>query len=155
MTPDTSFPDTARLGHVGLNVTDLDRSLAFYQRILALQALRVSWDPGRRFAFLGRDGSVLLTLWEQADEPFAAGRAGLHHLAFELDDLASVRAAQGRAEEAGARIHHGGVVPHADSGGSGGLFFEDPDGTRLEVYTRAGVEEAPAPTPGAPTCGFF
>ncbi|MES2462541.1 MAG: VOC family protein, partial [Armatimonadota bacterium] len=37
---------------------------------------------------------------------------------------------------------------------SGGLFFEDPDGTRLEIYAPSGVEGT-VPTSGAPTCGFF
>ena len=34
-------------------------------------------------------------------------------------------------------------------------FFTDPDGIRLEIYAPAGADTAPAPTPGAPTCGFF
>jgi hypothetical protein len=35
------------------------------------------------------------------------------------------------------------------------VFFTDPDGVRLEIYTPTGVGGAPAPVTGAPTCGFF
>ncbi|MEV5257368.1 VOC family protein [Streptomyces anulatus] len=38
---------------------------------------------------------------------------------------------------------------------SGGIFFSDPDGIRLEIYAPTGADPADAPTSGAPTCGFF
>ena len=40
-------------------------------------------------------------------------------------------------------------------GGTPELYFTDPDGIRLEVYTPTGADTAPAPTGEAPTCGFF
>lgn len=40
-------------------------------------------------------------------------------------------------------------------GDSGGLFFEDPDGIRLEIFAPRGVAGAPAPHADGPTCGFF
>jgi hypothetical protein len=52
-------------------------------------------------------------------------------------------------------IHHGGIVPHAEGRSSGGLFFEDPDGIRLEIFTATGVGDHVAPHGAAPTCGFF
>ena len=48
-----------------------------------------------------------------------------------------------------------GVVPHGEGASSGGVFFTDPDGIRLEIYAPSGADTAPAPTQGAPTCGFF
>jgi len=44
-----------------------------------------------------------------------------------------VRAAEERLRALGATIHHGGMVAHREGADSGGLFFEDPDGIRLEV----------------------
>jgi lactoylglutathione lyase len=37
------------------------------------------------------------------------------------------------------------------------VFFEDPDGIRLEIYapSAAEAEARPAPTGSAPACGFF
>ena len=55
----------------------------------------------------------------------------------------------------GARVHHDGIVAHAEGADSGGLFFEDPDGIRLEIFAPRGVAGAPAPHADGPTCGFF
>lgn len=143
------------VGHVGINVRDLGRSLEFYRSTLGLDVLRESEDKARRFAFLGLDGAPLVTLWQQADAEADQSAAGLHHLAFKAasaDDLAEF---QRRLEASGAVIHHGGIVAHAEGQESGGLFFEDPDGNRLEISVASGVAGAPAPSGAAPTCGFF
>jgi lactoylglutathione lyase len=47
------------------------------------------------------------------------------------------------------------VVAHREGSASGGIFFHDPDGTRLEIYAPSGAENAPVPDAAAPTCGFF
>lgn len=41
-------------------------------------------------------------------------------------------------------------APHAEGAQSGGVFFEDPDGIRLEIYAPNGAGDQTAPTPGAP-----
>ncbi len=142
-------------GHIGLNVTDLARSVDFYTDIFGLAVAGRSEEPGRRYAFLAQGQDLLLTLWEQSDGSFAADRPGLHHLSFRVESIDDVTAVQARAESSGARVLHGGIVPHGEGQSSGGLFFEDPDGIRLEVFAASGADRAPAPTPGAPTCGFF
>ncbi|MGE3525665.1 MAG: VOC family protein [Gemmatimonadales bacterium] len=143
------------LGHVGLNVSALSRSTDFYRRAFGLEVLRISEEDGRRYAFLGRDGAVSLTLWQQSSGAFAIDRPGLHHLALRVESIEDVRIIEARLRELGATIHHGGVVPHGEGQQSGGVFFEDPDGIRLEVFAPSGAEVAEAPTAGAPTCGFF
>jgi lactoylglutathione lyase len=142
-------------GHIGLNVTDLDRSTAFYQRLFGLDVLRESVQAGRRFAFLAKDGTLVLTLWQQAEGPYDGRRAGLHHLSFQVEDIEQVRTAERTLRELGATFAYEGIVPHADGADSGGLFFEDPDGTRLEIFTPNGAGDHAAPVADAPTCGFF
>ncbi|MEU9010909.1 VOC family protein [Streptomyces sp. NPDC048479] len=144
-----------RTGHIGLNVTDLDRSLPFYGDVLGFDVLGQGKDEGRRFAFLGRDGQLVLTLWQQADGAYAPALAGLHHLAFEAESIEQVRAAEARLKTLGVDFAHEGVVAHGEGAASGGIFFHDPDGTRLEIYAPSGAEGAPVPTVAAPTCGFF
>jgi lactoylglutathione lyase len=144
----------ARAGHIGINVTDLDRSVDFYAAALGLAVVGRSDDAGRRYAFLGHDGALVLTLWEQATGAFDPGAAGLHHLSFQADDIDHVRAAEQRLRAMGAPFVHDGVVPHQEGGASGGIFFLDPDGTRLEVFAPEGAE-GQAPSGHAPTCGFF
>ncbi|MEU3570099.1 VOC family protein [Kitasatospora sp. NPDC036755] len=144
-------------GHVGLNVTDLARSIDFYRTVLGLDVTAEGTDPERRYALLGRDGRLVVTLWQQSAGSFATATPGLHHLSFEVEDLDEVRATERLLRELGAEFAYEGVVPHSEGSASGGIFFTDPDGIRLEVYTRTGVDatEAAAPTAAAPTCGFF
>ncbi|MFE6164805.1 VOC family protein [Streptomyces sp. NPDC056486] len=144
-----------RTGHIGLNVTDLERSLAFYRDVLGYGVLGEGKEGGRRYAFLGEGGSPALTLWQQADAAFAASNAGLHHLAIEVDTIEEVRAYESALRAYGVEFAYEGVVPHREGSASGGIFFHDPDGTRLEIYSPSGAESATAPVESAPTCGFF
>jgi catechol-2,3-dioxygenase len=146
---------TLQTGHVGLNVTDLEKSLPFYLRVFGLEILAEGKDDNRRWAFLARDGRLVLTLWEQSGTPFSTSSAGLHHLSFQVDSIEDVEVAQAVLRELGADFAHDGVVSHSEGAASGGIFFTDPDGIRLEIYAPTGAEDAPAPTGSAPTCGFF
>jgi lactoylglutathione lyase len=145
-----------KTGHIGLNVPDVGRALPFYTGVFGWQVLRESDDPAKRFAFLGDDDGIAVTLWEQSDGGFAADRPGLHHLAFEVGSIEDVEAAEARVRALGGTVQHGGIVPHAEGASSGGIFFTDPDGIRLEIYAGEGAHEhGPAPAGEAPTCGFF
>ncbi|MFF7228850.1 VOC family protein [Streptomyces sioyaensis] len=144
-----------RTGHVGLNVTDLERSLGFYGEVLGFDVLGQGGEGGRRFAFLGQDGQLTLTLWQQADGAYAPERAGLHHLAWEAGTVDEVTAFEARLRERGVDFAYDGVVAHGEGAPSGGIFFHDPDGTRLEISVPTGTAGAPVPVASAPTCGFF
>src|SRR5919107_3605061 len=122
-------------GHVGLNVSDLDRAIGFYRQAFGFEVAARSDEPGRRHAFLAQDGELILTLWQQSAGRAATDRPGLHHLAFREEPVAQVRAAEERLRALGGVIHHGGMVAPRAGADSGGLFFEDPDGVRLEIFT--------------------
>lgn len=142
-------------GHVGLNVSDLARAARFYQDVFGFEVAARSDQPGREYAFLAQDGALVLTLWRQSAGRAATDRPGLHHLSFQVGSLDEVRAVEGRLRAAGAVIHHDGLVAHREGADSGGIYFEDPDGTRLEIFTPSGLAEHQAPHGSAPTCGFF
>ncbi|MEU9280700.1 VOC family protein [Streptomyces sp. NPDC048342] len=142
-------------GHVGLNVNDLGTSLPFYSRVLGFETIAEGKDEAQRWAFLGRDGRLVLTLWQQSSAAFATGTAGLHHLSFQVESIDDVKTAEAVLRELGVDVIHDGVVSHGEGAASGGIFFTDPDGIRLEIYAPTGAENAPAPTGAAPTCGFF
>src|SRR5690606_1636387 len=132
-------------GHIGLNVSDIDRSVEFYRRARGFEHLASGGEGGERFAFLGLDGVLVLTLWAQARGEFSASTPGLHHLSFQVEDMQQVRAVETVLRELGIALVHDGVVAHGEGASSGGIFFTDPDGIRLEVYAPAGAESAPAP----------
>lgn len=141
-------------GHVGINVTSLDRSHDFYTHVFGLTRIGGSDDNGKRFAFLGDGERLVLTLWEQSEGRFDKSAPGLHHLSFEVPSIDDVRAAEKRLLSRGAAFAYDGIVPHREGAQSGGIFFEDPDGTRLEIYAKDGASGT-APVSDAPTCGFF
>ncbi|MEV0410912.1 VOC family protein [Streptomyces sp. NPDC050448] len=86
---------------------------------------------------------------------YAPAAAGLHHLALSAGAIEEVRAYEERLRELGVECAYEGVVAHGEGAACGGIFFHDPDGTRLEISVPVGAEDAPAPISGAPTCGFF
>ncbi|MGU3497196.1 VOC family protein [Mycobacterium sp. C31M] len=151
----TATSPLLRPGHIGLNVTDLDRSVDFYERAFGFEQLGRGDEDGHRFAFLGSDGALRLTLWQQSAGEFSTRTPGLHHLSFEVASIDEVRAVEAVLKELGAAFAHDGVVAHGEGTSSGGIFFTDPDGIRLEVFTPSGAEQQPAPAGEAPTCGFF
>ncbi|MFV8051275.1 VOC family protein [Mycobacterium sp. 48b] len=142
-------------GHVGINVTDLDRSVAFYRNALGFEPLAVNGEGEHRYAFLGTNGTLRLTLWQQSNGRFSTETPGLHHLSFEAASIDEVRTVEAALKALGTAFAHDGVVAHGEGAASGGIFFTDPDGTRLEVYAPNGAQTAPAPNGAAPTCGFF
>jgi catechol 2,3-dioxygenase-like lactoylglutathione lyase family enzyme len=142
-------------GHIGINVTDLARSQQFYTDVFDLEHLGGSPDGERRFAFLGHGEQIVLTLWEQGSGTFDPQRPGLHHLSFQADSIEEVSGFQARLKARGAKFFYEGIVPHAEGRASGGIFFEDPDGVRLEIFATSGAEHGHAPSGEAPSCGFF
>lgn len=142
-------------GHVGLNVTDLVRSTAFYRALFGFEVLAEQTEGDHKHALLGLDGKLMVALWEQSDGRFATDLPGLHYLSFQMPDIDAVRRAEQTLGELGVELFYDGIVPHGDGASSGGVFFTDPDGVRLEIYATTGAESAKAPVQGAPTCGFF
>jgi catechol 2,3-dioxygenase-like lactoylglutathione lyase family enzyme len=140
-----------RIQHVGLVVSDVERSRRFYRDALGLE--EVPRPPN--FTFAGawfRFGEHELHLLAEAHTTGGAGQPnagagaaqGLtHHLAFEVDDLDAART---RLADAGVALT-GGPMPRGD--GVTQVFFLDPDGYVLEYFQRTGEDQSDAP-PRAP-----
>ncbi|GAB4055265.1 VOC family protein [Catellatospora paridis] len=142
------------IGHTGLNVTDLDRSIDFYRDALGVEIVGGSDADGRRYAFLGSGGIPMITLWQQSAAPFATDRAGLHHLAFQVPDVAALAGIEARLRALGAAIRDDSGVT-GEPAAAGQFFCFDPDGIRLEFHALERPSR-PAPATGdGPACGFF
>ena len=74
--PRSIHPDT-KIGTVALTISNLDRSLAFYQGILGFQVHRRAGDT----AHLGAGGQDLLILTQHPGAVLMPGTTGLHHFA--------------------------------------------------------------------------
>ena len=140
-----------RIQHVGLVVSDLDRSRRFYSQALDLEEVprpaNFTFD-GAWFRFGGTELHLLADAHAtggagQPDPGLGAERGMTHHLAFEVDDLGSACA---RLADAGVELA-GGPMPRGD--GYVQVFFRDPDGHVLELFQHTGEDQADAP-PRAP-----
>lgn len=144
-----------KLGHIGLNVTDLSRSLAFYQQVFGFVAMHESQEDNRRFVFLGDGQTVQVTLWQQSEGGFEPRRPGLHHLAIEVENIEQVKAYEEKLRGLNVPLEYDGIVPHGEGLDSGGIYFHDPDGIRLEICSSTGAGAYQAPHSETSSCGFF
>lgn len=122
-----SLPDSTRIGAVRLQVSDLARSLAFYESVLGFAVHEQ--HPGR--AWMGAPGGAsILELVERPEARPAPRRGllGLFHVAYLMPD----RAALGRFL---SHLASSGVpVGASDHIVSEALYLTDPDGLGIEVY---------------------
>jgi glyoxylase I family protein len=127
------MPEFLTIAHVSLTVSDLDRSIPWYERLFdAKLVLDEESGPFRR-AVLVVAGQALVGLQEFPDPadslPFNERRVGLDHLAFACGSRREVEAWKARLDELG--VVNGGVV---DAGYGFVLSFRDPDNIALEFF---------------------
>ena len=126
--PGYRLPAETRLGPVRLQVADLQRSVAYYERVLGLRVL----TRGEHAATLGPqdEARVLVELHER---PGAApvprrGRLGLYHFAILLPERAALGQFVRHLADTG---EHAGMSDHLVSEA---VYLTDPDGLGIEVY---------------------
>jgi glyoxylase I family protein len=150
-----------RLSHIGLCVSDLQRSAAFYCEGLGFTRageLKVRGEssetlveiPGGAIeaVYLERDGTRIELLYypeagsEKISAPRPMNRVGLSHLSLRVSDIDVVLA---DLEKLGGRCLQQTRVDN-DDWGTRVVFVTDPDGTRIELLQAPGD---PNSLPGA------
>jgi catechol 2,3-dioxygenase len=131
-----SLPATLRLGPVHLIVSDLDRSVAWYQRSLGLRV----HEHEAASAVLGDGTDAVLVLHEDPQAQPAGRHAGLYHYALlypTRQELAraAVRLAETRTPIEGA----------SDHGTHEAIYLPDPDGNGIELAADRPREQWPSP----------
>ena len=126
-----ALPDTLRLGAVELTVTDLDRSVDFYESAIGL---RLHGREGNRAA-LGAGGEDLLVLVEDPHARRAGRHAGLYH--FALLHPSRLELARAAARLAVTRTRISGASDH---GISEAIYLPDPDDNGIELAADRGRE---------------
>src|SRR3954449_9174833 len=88
------MPELTGFSHVGLSVTDVDRSVAWYVDVLGFQLLMPTDAPGFRRVLMAHPGSGMLLALSQHDastgDAFRETATGLDHFAFAVADRAAL-----------------------------------------------------------------
>lgn len=129
----------ARIGHVHLKVSDLDRALAFYCGVLGFE---LTQRYGRQAAFVSAGGyhhHIGLNTWEsEGGSPPPPGSTGLYHVAILYPGRAALADALKRLIAAGVPLDGA-----SDHGVSEALYLSDPDGNGIELYCDRAQAEWP------------
>jgi lactoylglutathione lyase len=123
----------SKFAYVGIRVTDLQRSIDFYTRLLGMRVTnrgKIKQTKGETVGLASEEGGFGLELnyYEQGspyNTKYAVGE-GLDHLAFKVDDLDKA------LEEARSAGHRAILKIEADGGRW--AYIEDPDGIWIELY---------------------
>ncbi len=117
--------------HVALTVSDLDRSVPFYEQLFgAAPVLDEDTGPFRHVVW--SIGQTLIGLHQFPDGQsgaFDERRVGLDHVAFACATHAELEEWEKKLNDLG--VANGGIV---DAGYGSGLSFRDPDNIALEFF---------------------
>lgn len=117
-----------RIGHLVLNVRDVEASEKFYTEILGFE-IAVK-RPHATFLTCGRIHHDLALFQAPEDAaPVAEGRLGLNHFAVQIEDLQELKEVYDRLKAYGVQIDR-----TTDHGMTGSVYFFDPDGNRVEFF---------------------
>ena len=119
------------LDHLALKVTDMERSLAFYQQVLGLELLRRSGpDEAGGCAAVLRVGGQLLDLFSRPDFISADKDkpVGMDHLCLQIE-AASIDEVVETLQQTGVEIFWGPVVRQSSTS----AYVYDPDGVHVEL----------------------
>lgn len=125
MTPAPVIDARTRMGAVHLTVSDLERSIRFYERSIGLAVIDVERDR----ATLGAAGEPLVALVEEIGALPVPGSTGLFHMALRVPQRADLAAWLVNA--ARERVPLSGMSDHFVSEA---IYLQDPDDHGIEVY---------------------
>jgi len=125
-----TVPAQTRIGHVHLKVSNLERSLSFYQGLLGFELTTMYGDQAAFISAGGYHHHIGLNTWHSKDVgPAPLHSVGLYHTAIVYPtrkDLAEIfnRLLKANYPLTGA----------SDHGVSEAIYLNDPDGNGVELY---------------------
>jgi glyoxylase I family protein len=129
--------------HLDLVVTDLERSLAFYNGLLEPLGFsrnsEIEGERGERVVYIGGSGGASVSLRQSQSDahatPYDRYAVGIHHLCFGAESREVVDERARWLREQGAEIESE-PQEYDYTPGYYAVFFYDPDGIKLEIVHR-------------------
>lgn len=138
------LPPTTHIGIVSLTVSDLSRSVDFYQDALGLTLI----DRAGDIAHLGSGADTWLELVEAPGARKQRAATGLYHYAVLLPSRLELAQALRRMA-----LRQAPIEGAADHGVSEAIYLHDPDGTGIEIYRDLPRDEWPHDEQGRVSMG--
>jgi catechol 2,3-dioxygenase len=119
------------IGHLVLNVTDVERSTRFYRDVVGFQVSQQRPDGTGVFLTCGVvHHNLALFKAAKGARPYEKGQIGLRHFAFKVENYQVLQEAHARLVAAGTYIDH-----ITDHGTTRSVYFRDPDGILMELFS--------------------
>jgi catechol 2,3-dioxygenase len=119
-----------RVGHVVLGVRDPQRAIKFYTEVLGMELVNVLEEMQMAFFSFGERDHDIAVIKVPDDQP--VGSAGLAHTALEIEGgEEQLRQLYEQLKSYGARVEF-----TADHVLTKSVYFFDPDGNRLEIFSQ-------------------
>jgi catechol-2,3-dioxygenase len=119
-----------RIGHLVLNVKDVEASTKFYSEILGFEISLQRPDGSGTFLTCGRIHHDLALFKAPEDAaPVTPGGLGLNHFAVQVEDLDALKEVYQTLQE-----HSVPVQRTTDHTMTKSVYFHDPDGNRIEFF---------------------
>ena len=118
------------MGHVVLGVRDPQKSITFYTQALGMELVKFLDEMQMAFFSFGERDHDIAVIKVPDDQP--VGSSGLAHTALEIEGgEAQLRQLHDRLKRYGARVEF-----TADHVLTKSVYFFDPDGNRLEIFSQ-------------------
>ncbi len=124
-----SIPAGARIGHVHLKVSDLERAIRFYRDLMGFDLLMRFGDEAAFLSAGGYHHHIGLNTWESAGgPPPPRGTTGLYHFAINYPERRDLAVALKRLLDSGWSIDGA-----SDHGTHEAIYLHDPDHNGIEL----------------------
>jgi catechol 2,3-dioxygenase-like lactoylglutathione lyase family enzyme len=131
------------LAHIGVNVQDLQRAKAYYDRLMPVLGFEPHLSAADQFAYRPMDGRLIPAIFfypALQESTYSRHCTGLQHLAFLVPSRAVVHAVHTLVQELGSTI----IQPPQEflqyRPGYYAVFWHDPEGFMLEAVHRPDLQ---------------
>ena len=124
------------LGHLGVNVSDLDQARAYYAQLMPLLGFELYRNDPDQFAYRragGKPGTYIFFYPALEVSHFSRHHTGLQHLAFIVPSREAVHAVHAKVQELGSAVIHPPQEFTQYHPGYYATFWHDLDGIMLEA----------------------